>query len=251
MPSITRSVCPRSRPLFGRCGSSLECQGRQSLGRRGGSVNPNHLPNRRRSALLFSVRKRPFSRTPALKEPAASALVRLHRYFATRCREVRVSASKAPKRTRGHSASNAASIRCVRLLAVFRCLLAPLAHAVIAGDAGNPQPIVSEHAAAARLLGSAMPNVVAPARYGRLVAPERQGQHLGGIGETLETLDRKEAVNLLQLRPQPRGMVEIGLAPAVGRPHLEDDRDHDVLRCLEHGCGPMALTLTQEWTCRR
>ena len=47
------------------------------------------------------------------------------------------------------------------------------------------------------------------ARNGRLVAPERQRQHLVGIGDALEALDRDEAVDLLQLRPQPAGVVEI------------------------------------------
>src|SRR5262245_7868946 len=41
----------------------------------------------------------------------------------------------------------AASIRCVCLPAVLRSLIATLGQAVVAADAGHPQPIVAEYAA--------------------------------------------------------------------------------------------------------
>src|SRR5438477_3950889 len=115
----------------------------------------------------------------------------------------------------------------MRLPAVVRSLLAPLAHAVVAHHGGDAQPVVAKHAAAARLLRGAVLNLIAPAGDSRLVAPERQRQHLVGIGDALEALDRDEAVDLLQLGAQAGGVVEIALAPAVGWPHFEDDGDHD------------------------
>ena len=67
---------------------------------------------------------------------------------------------------------------------------------------------------------------LAPAAHRFLVAPERQGQDLAGLREALEALDRDEAVDLREQRPQPRGGVEIGvlaIGPGLG---LEDHRDH-------------------------
>src|SRR5436190_19554158 len=115
----------------------------------------------------------------------------------------------------------------MRLPAVVRRLLAPLAHAVVAHHRGDTQPVVAKHAAAARLLRGAMLDLIAPAGDRRLVAPERQRQHLVGIGDALEALDGDEAVDLLQLGAQAGGVLEIALAPAVGWPHLEYDGDHE------------------------
>src|SRR3977135_1013919 len=112
------------------------------------------------------------------------------------------------------------------LLAIVRGLIAPLAHAVVAHDGGDPQPVVAEHAAASCLLRGAMLRLVAPSGDRRLVAPERQRQHLVGIGDALEALDGKKPVDPLKFCAQARGMVEIALTPAVGGPHLEDDGDH-------------------------
>jgi hypothetical protein len=42
-------------------------------------------------------------------------------------------------------------------------------------------------------------------------------------------LDADETVHALQLGPERRGDVEIGLLMTVGRPYLEDDSDHGSL----------------------
>src|SRR5262245_17796980 len=122
----------------------------------------------------------------------------------------------------------------MRLPAVGRCVLAPVVEAVVAHDGRHAQAVVAEYAAAAGRLRGAMLGVVAPARHRVLVAPERQRQHLAGIGDALEALHRDEALDLLELRPQPSGMIEIALPPTVRRPHLEDDGDHGWL--LAMGC---------------
>src|ERR1700704_3331274 len=88
-------------------------------------------------------------------------------------------------------ALDSAPAAAVRLLAIVRGLIAPLAHAVVAHDGGDPQPVVAEHAAASCLLRGAMLRLVAPSGDRRLVAPERQRQHLVGIGDALEALDGK------------------------------------------------------------
>src|SRR5215467_10923061 len=118
------------------------------------------------------------------------------------------------------------------LAAVVRCFLAPLGHPVVADDPGHPQPIVLEYAAAASLLRNAMANMIAPPRDGVCVAPERQRQHLAGVGQALETLDRNETLDLFQFRAQPSRVVEIGFALAIGRPYLEDHRDHRFLQSV-------------------
>src|SRR6516225_3330567 len=112
--------------------------------------------------------------------------------------------------------------------AVVGRFLPPLGHPVVADDPGDAEPIVLEYATASSLLCSAMANVIAPPRHGFCVAPKLQRQQLAGIGQALESLDRDEALDLFQLRAQPSRMVEIGFAFAIGRPYLEDHRDHRV-----------------------
>src|SRR3546814_3692162 len=68
--------------------------------------------------------------------------------------------------------------------------------------------------------------VLAPAHHRRLVAPERQRQHLALVGQAGEALDGNEAVDLLELGPERRRDVEIvALAPRLGA-HLEDHHVH-------------------------
>src|SRR5262245_53478537 len=114
--------------------------------------------------------------------------------------------------------------------AVVRRFLPPLGHAVVADDPGDPQAIVLEYAAAASLLRSAMTIVIAPPREGFFIAPERQRQHFAGIGQALEPLNGNKALYLFQFRAQPSRVGKIGFAPTIGRPYLEDHRDHRVLR---------------------
>ena len=104
--------------------------------------------------------------------------------------------------------------------------LGTLGHAVVAHDAGDAQAIVAEHALAAALLRRTVVLDVAPRRDRRFVAPERERQELGVVGQALEPLDAEEPVDVLQLGLQLGGDVEIGLLVAVGRPDFEDDGDH-------------------------
>jgi hypothetical protein len=71
---------------------------------------------------------------------------------------------------------------------------------VVADHARNAKAIVAEHAIAAGRLDAAVAAVVAPVLDGFLIAPDRQRQHLVGVGDGLEALNRDEAVHLLQLR---------------------------------------------------
>src|ERR1044071_3604226 len=80
-----------------------------------------------------------------------------------------------------------------------------------AGDGSHTQTVVGKDAAAALGLGDAVLGVVAPARDGFLVPPERQRQHLGRIGDALESLDRDEAVHLLQIAAQRGSKRQIGV----------------------------------------
>src|ERR1700691_893108 len=58
------------------------------------------------------------------------------------------------------------------------------------------------------------------------VPEERQREHLAGLGEALESLDRDEAVDLFQVRAQRGGNVEVFLLLAGLRPYLENDGYH-------------------------
>src|SRR4051812_43469727 len=71
--------------------------------------------------------------------------------------------------------------------------------------------------------------LIAPALHGILVAPERQRQQLARVGDALETLDRDEAVDRLELRPQRCGNGQVVVLAAGRGPHLEDHRNHLVL----------------------
>src|SRR5207247_8397270 len=68
--------------------------------------------------------------------------------------------------------------------------------------------------------------LAAPPRHRRLVAPERQRQDLVRRRQALEALDRDEAVDPFELRPQPLGDVEIVLAALGLRLDLENHRMH-------------------------
>src|SRR5690606_25436536 len=72
---------------------------------------------------------------------------------------------------------------------------------------------------------------VAPAGHGVLVLEEGQRENLARIGEALEPLDRDEAFDSIQKRPQLGGSIEIeGFLP-FGWFDLENDSDHDLLPC--------------------
>src|ERR1700704_6876503 len=65
-----------------------------------------------------------------------------------------------------------------------------------------------------------------PRRDCLLVAPERQRQELGWLGQALEAFDREEAVDAGKIVAQPCGEGEIIVAVALGRPDFEDNGDH-------------------------
>src|SRR6195256_1528002 len=65
-----------------------------------------------------------------------------------------------------------------------------------------------------------------PRRDCLLVAPERQRQELGWLGQALEAFDREEAVDAGKIVAQPCGEGEIIIAVALGRPDFEDNGAH-------------------------
>src|ERR1700704_1818129 len=78
-----------------------------------------------------------------------------------------------------------------------------------------------------------------PRRDCLLVAPERQRQELGWLGQALEAFDREEAVDAGKIVAQPCGEFEIFVAVALGRPDFEDNGDHTGLP--RTFCAPGAL----------
>src|SRR5690606_16271751 len=113
----------------------------------------------------------------------------------------------------------------MRLPAVVR-RLGTIFETIVAQHTGDAQPIVAEDTGAALDLGRAVPRLVAPGLHRRLVTPERQRQQLARLDEALESLDRHEAVDFLQIGLQRRGEVEIVLPLTRSRPDLEDHGDH-------------------------
>lgn len=112
--------------------------------------------------------------------------------------------------------------------AVGRGLVA-LGHAVVAADLGDPEAVVGEDLAAAPGLRKAMLGEVPPGLDGGLVAPEGERDELAGLADALEALDRDEAVDPFQERPELGGDLEIG-GPVLGPgPELEDHGDHGTL----------------------
>src|SRR6266496_787987 len=116
----------------------------------------------------------------------------------------------------------------VRRAAVFRGFFA-FAHAVVADYARNPQTIVGEHLRAPASLRFTVAAEGAPASHGLLVAPERERQELVLVRKARETLDRDESVDGLELRPQPRGNIQILLFLPGSRKDLEYHHHHVVL----------------------
>src|SRR3546814_5179252 len=104
--------------------------------------------------------------------------------------------------------------------------LLPRIEPVVAHHLGNPDAVILEDVMAAAALGRLVLGVLAPAHHCRLVAPERQRQHLALVGQAGEALDGNEAVDLLELGPQRRRDVEIVALAARLRPHLEDHPVH-------------------------
>src|SRR6266851_181357 len=98
--------------------------------------------------------------------------------------------------------------------------------AVVAHDLGDAQAVITEDAGAAGALGLAVLLVAAPSGDRFFVAPEREREDLAFLGQALETLDRDESVDLLELGAQLRGDLEIVLAPLGFGLDLEDDRIH-------------------------
>src|SRR5690606_5826970 len=94
---------------------------------------------------------------------------------------------------------------------------------------GDPQPVVREDAAAPGALRLPVLLRVAPGLHRLLVAPEGQRKDPARVRQALEELDRDEAVDAIEQRPKVGGDAEIGVAAALRRLDLEDDRDHDAL----------------------
>src|SRR5205807_2854251 len=118
---------------------------------------------------------------------------------------------------------------CVMKGAAIRWRLRALVHAVVANDTGNTDSIILEDLRAAFGLALAVLRHVAPRFNGGLIAEKRQRKQFSLLGEALEPLDRDEAVDGFQDRPQPGREVEIVLLMFRLRPDFEDDGDHWLL----------------------
>src|SRR5258706_14143868 len=104
--------------------------------------------------------------------------------------------------------------------------LRPVVQSVIAKHLRNAETVVREDPLATFRLDGPMRLDVPPATDGLLVLPERERQDLAGRDETLEALDRDEALHLLQLRPQQRRGIEVGALLVRVRLRFENDGDH-------------------------
>src|SRR5436190_19524830 len=102
-------------------------------------------------------------------------------------------------------------------------------HAVVPDDAGHAQAIIGENLATAFGLRDPMFVCAAPGRNRRFVPEERERKDLAGLVEALEALDRYEAVDFFEQRPQLRSDIEIVLLSVRLRPDFEYDRDHFLL----------------------
>src|SRR6266481_4694686 len=76
--------------------------------------------------------------------------------------------------------------------------------------------------------------LLAPACDRVLIAPERQRQDLAMLAQAREPLDRDEPFDLLELRPQAGGDVEILLHAIRFRFDFEDNRVHRWASFLVH-----------------
>lgn len=106
------------------------------------------------------------------------------------------------------------------VFAVFR-RLDTIMETVVAHDGGDAQTIVAEDPASSGCLGFAMAAHVPPSNDGRLVAKERERKHLFRVGQTLETLDGDEPIDLLEDRFQRSRRCQIVVAAARRRLDLE------------------------------
>src|SRR5690606_28624262 len=96
--------------------------------------------------------------------------------------------------------------RCARWMrrpAVRRRFL-PVSETVVPNHTGNAQTVVAENSGAPLGLRHAMGRQISPPRHGVLVAPEGQRKQLPGLAETLEALDRDEAVDRRKLGTERR-----------------------------------------------
>src|SRR5690606_3535283 len=85
---------------------------------------------------------------------------------------------------------------------------------------------IPKHSCSSARLGRPMSWMISPALDRCLIPEEGERQELARFGQALEALDRYEAVALGQLSLQLGGERQIGILLTLGRPDLEDDRDH-------------------------
>src|SRR5438874_11599902 len=127
--------------------------------------------------------------------------------------------------------------------------LSAIRHAVVPDHARDPQSIIAEHFAAAESLGATMRFELSPCIHRRLIAEEREREHLAGFIDALEPLDRDETIDRVEERPQLRGKVEIALFVLGLWPNFEDDRDHLTPVVEETALGSFSTGLaTPRWS---
>src|SRR5262245_46617924 len=104
--------------------------------------------------------------------------------------------------------------------------LPAIVESVISDHLSNPNAVFLENRATARALHLAMLLEIAPLTHRFLVAPEREREDFLRRRQALEALDRQEAVDVGEQRPQPRGGVQIRILLCVLRDAFEDHCDH-------------------------
>src|SRR4029079_156715 len=108
---------------------------------------------------------------------------------------------------------------------VGRGLLA-LRHPVVSGDGRDPQPVIGKDVASSPALGIAMLPLRTPLGDRILVPPEGEREKFGGIGNAGESLDRDEAIDGVEQRPQIGGDGQVVFRLSALWPNLENDGNH-------------------------
>ena len=109
--------------------------------------------------------------------------------------------------------------------AVFR-RLPSFRQSVVADYPGDPNAVVLENASTALGLDRAMRGAVPPRADRFFVIEKGERQKLARLGQTLKPLNRDESVDRLEIGPQRRRQLKVGLGAPLRRPNLKDHRDH-------------------------
>src|SRR4029453_12598295 len=117
------------------------------------------------------------------------------------------------------------SVDRLRILGGVRSVI----HAVVTYHAGHAQAVVRKQMLSPFLSSLSMLFEIAPFFDRLFVAPERQRKQLAWFGQTLESLDREETVDAIQVLAQRRRPAKIGVSVTLAGDDFEDHRNHGVV----------------------